>query len=589
MFDGKYLEWNQRRIKCIIDFYGHKFMYQKKILDLGCGQADISGALYRLGGEITAVDARQEHLTIAQKKFSGIKLVKADLDQVWPFANQKFDIILDLGILCHLRDYEKHLTTICNMANYIVLETGVCDSNDPNKCVIASENKGIYDNSINGVSSHPSPAAIERVLTNCGMTFKRMDNSRLNAAPFTYDWQPQNNGDHSVGKRRLWFANRIDNPVQKHQLAPAYSLGGGTGAQPAGALLNSHRTAHNRPISYRAPPRPPQTQPIKDQPYLVKRLPSFIYQPSKDFSLPMLKNINPIKESSRRFSVLMPEKNLTNTNNFPFSGTIFPLTISSKLWFKKASLLFPEMKVDRRATGMQGFAKGETPNVVMSSIDNLHGGDRVWIEEWFDKKLTDADLNILRNCGTIMTPSLINAQEILQSIPSANIIKILRPWPYLNIEPIKNNFVYFEKSEQLTEILLASWQSEFGKLVVIGASNKLPEFAVHISDCEDYQVILQYLMGCRAVIDLSYNTYYKSGILELAQLHNIPIITNNAWLLDYNLTTLISQDKVVAPYPTPVDLNYSISKFLSKEGTTTVINNSYNDMVYDTIKKMAGL
>ena len=85
MFDGKYLEWNQRRIKCIIDFYGHKFMYQKKILDLGCGQADISGGLYRLGGEITAVDARQEHLTIAAKKFPGIKVVRLIWIKVGPF------------------------------------------------------------------------------------------------------------------------------------------------------------------------------------------------------------------------------------------------------------------------------------------------------------------------------------------------------------------------------------------------------------------------------------------------------------------------------------------------------------------------
>jgi hypothetical protein len=568
-------------------------MYQKKILDLGCGQADISGALYRLGGEITAVDARQEHLTIAQKKFAGIKLVKADLDQAWPFANQKFDIILDLAVLCHVRDYEKHLTAICSMANYIVLETGVCDSDDPNKCVVASENKGIYDNSINGISSHPSPAAVERVLTNCGMTFSRMDSAKLNAKPFVYDWPAQNNGDYSIGKRRLWFANRADNPVVKMPVSVPYTLSGGAGHQPAGGLLNSHQSTHSRAISYRAPPRPPQTRPTKNpplQPYLPKQLPSFIYQSSKEFSLPMLKNINPIKESSRRFSVLTPEKNLTNTTTFPFAGTVFPLTASSRLWFKKAALLFPEMKADRRAIGLQGFPTGQNPDIIMCSVDNLHGGNRVWIEEWFDKKLTDQDLNILRNSGTIMTPSLINAQEILQAIPTANIIKILRPWPYLNVEPIKNNFLYFEKNEQLTELLLAGWQSEFGKLIVVGSSIKLADFATHVSDCEDYQVILQHVMGCRAVIDLNYNTYYKSGILDLVQLHNIPIITNNTWQLDYDLTTLIPQDKVVVPYPNPGDINYAINKFIANEKPNSMaINSNYNDMVYETIKKMAGM
>ena len=56
-------------------------MFYKRILDLGCGHADISGVFYRLGADITVVDARQDHLKIAQKKFPGIKAVKMDLDK----------------------------------------------------------------------------------------------------------------------------------------------------------------------------------------------------------------------------------------------------------------------------------------------------------------------------------------------------------------------------------------------------------------------------------------------------------------------------------------------------------------------------
>jgi SAM-dependent methyltransferase len=208
LFDGKYLEWNQRRIKCIIDYYGHKFMYMKKLLDLGCGQADISGAMYRLGADVTAVDARQEHLTTASKKFQGIKTVKADVERGWPFPNRKFDIILDLALLCHIRDFQSHLASVCASTNILVLETAVCDSNDPNKLVIVDESKAIYDNSVNGVGCRPSAEAIEKVLTDCGMTFVRMDNARLNAGPFIYDWQVQNTGDISVNRRRLWFCSK---------------------------------------------------------------------------------------------------------------------------------------------------------------------------------------------------------------------------------------------------------------------------------------------------------------------------------------------------------------------------------------------
>lgn len=215
MFDGKYLDWNQRRIKGIIDFYGHQFMFQKRILDLGCGHADISGALYRLGADVTAVDARQDHLKIVGKKYPGIKTVKADLDRGWPFHGKHFDLVLDLGLLCHLEDYEAHLRNVCGSTTHLILETAVCDDEDPYKCVKSTENKNIYDLSVNGVSSRPTTAAIERILKACGFMFKRRDDAKFNSGDYTYDWVPTNNGDTKITKRRIWFAIRDSRPFDQ--------------------------------------------------------------------------------------------------------------------------------------------------------------------------------------------------------------------------------------------------------------------------------------------------------------------------------------------------------------------------------------
>jgi len=206
MFNGKYLDWNQKRIKAIIDHFGHQFMFQKKILDLGCGHGDISGSLYRLGADVTAVDVRQEHLKITGKKFSGIKTIKADLDSSWPFIGKSFDIILDLDLMCHLFDYEAHLKAVCSSTNHLVLETAVCDSEDSFKNVIIEENKNIYDLSGNGRGCRPSAAAIERVLRENGFSFVRLDKAKLNSGTFTYTWIPKNNGSHSDNQRRMWFA-----------------------------------------------------------------------------------------------------------------------------------------------------------------------------------------------------------------------------------------------------------------------------------------------------------------------------------------------------------------------------------------------
>lgn len=167
MFNGKYIELNSKKIKGIIDFYSHKFFYMKKVLDLGCGYADISASLLRLGAEITAIDARPEHLKIVNKKYPEIKTIKADLDKGFPLNNKKFDIILDLDLICHISNYEDHLRAVCASTHHLILETAVCDSEDEYKSVNIAENKNNYDLSYNGAGSRPTTAAIERVLKEC--------------------------------------------------------------------------------------------------------------------------------------------------------------------------------------------------------------------------------------------------------------------------------------------------------------------------------------------------------------------------------------------------------------------------------------
>ncbi len=214
MFDNKYHQWNSTRIKAIVDFYSHKFFYMKKVLDLGCGYGDMGGVLYRLGADVTGVDARQEHLKVVSKKFSGIKVIKADLDNNWPFGNQKFDLVLSLGLMCHLENYEQHLKTICAYATNLVLETAVCDSQDDQKCVIVNQDQKTYDLAYNGKGSYPSPAAIERVLKECGMNFKRIDHSKLNTPDYQYDWRPANDGSISHSKRKMWVCVKESSPIQ---------------------------------------------------------------------------------------------------------------------------------------------------------------------------------------------------------------------------------------------------------------------------------------------------------------------------------------------------------------------------------------
>ena len=260
-FDGHYLDWNQKRIKGIVDFYGYKFMYGKKILDLGCGYADISGVLHRLGADVTAVDARNDHLKIVNKKFSGIKTIHADLDRGWPLEGKQFDLTLDLGLLCHLANYESHLRSVCASTTYLVLETAVCDSNDPYKCITVSESKGIYDLSANGLGCRPSVAAIERILLENGMSFQRMDSAKLNAARYSYDWVSINNNDCDIYRRRIWFAIK-DTTSPRQQRAPLVSPAPTQIHYSTNAMTVIAPPLNSTPLSVRAGYKPSPVPPL---------------------------------------------------------------------------------------------------------------------------------------------------------------------------------------------------------------------------------------------------------------------------------------------------------------------------------------
>jgi hypothetical protein len=239
---------------------------------------------------------------------------------------------------------------------------------------------------------------------------------------------------------------------------------------------------------------------------------------------------------------------------------------------------------------MMGFKKSpDAPHIVMCSLDSLIVGNRVWIEEWFNGNITQEQINKLRGCGTILTPSLTNVQEILQHIPEANVLRVEKPWPMLTAEAIKfDYFLYFEKDESATRILLESWEERFGKLIIVGSRVKLPTFAEFVSDTVPFSSISSLLMGAKAVVDISTNTYYMSGILKLASALTLPIITNNQAYLNQYGSVIISQNN--STYPLPENIHNAVSSFMSNVPKTPAkFDNSYNDGLVAVIQKLVGI
>lgn len=585
MFDGHYLDWNRKRIKGIIDFYGFKFFFYKRVLDLGCGYADISGALFRLGADIVVLDARQDHLKMAQKKYPGIKAVQADLDNKFPFSGKAFDIVLDLDLLCHLYDYEKHLRSVCAITNHLVLETAVMDDLDSEKFTVLPENKNTYDLSVNGVSCRPTSAAIERILSECGFNFRRVDSNIYNSNSYKYDWISQNDGSCDINKRRLWFAVSNGSPIQfrkeKINIPNIENV-----IPPIIPIVPNPLPAIQPVIPNIPPPETEQDNLFLNQDDVTKNILPFS-------NITLISSIegnssNEVKKSSLEYSLIKSETFSSQT--FEIDGVILPTTLSSRLWIKKIYPMFPGLKISKKALTMREFNKSsENPNVVLCSINNLMIADRIWIEEW-GGKINESQAKILENCKYIMTPSLINAQQILQFIPHADVNVVNRPWAMLNVDVGKGGdyFLYFEKNEQLTRILFQSWKKEFGKILVVGSSIILPEFANHVSNNINYGNLLNLLVSSQGLIDLSENYYYQSGILELARGYQIPIITNNYTQLENNQAIIVSQDREISAYPTPKNIQEAIQKFNRRGGIIKWAEN-YNNNVNISLRKMMGV
>jgi SAM-dependent methyltransferase len=202
-FSDHYSEWRVKRIKAIVDFYGKSFFKGKTLLELGCGYGDIGAYFNTLGAVVTCTDARQEYLEIVRQRYPDVKTVCQDLDQEWTIQ-EHFDVIIDMGVLYHLKKPEEHLRAVSLHTTHLILETEVSDSTDPD--FIAYTNEEGYDQAFNSVGCRPSPSMVENILARNKMSYYMLTSNVCNSAFHRYDWDVKNTKGYQDGLRRFWFA-----------------------------------------------------------------------------------------------------------------------------------------------------------------------------------------------------------------------------------------------------------------------------------------------------------------------------------------------------------------------------------------------
>jgi hypothetical protein len=210
-FGNHYVHWREKRFQAILNHYPENFFQGKTLLELGAGHGDLGAMFAGVGAEVTCAEGRPQHIQVGTNRYYNLnmKFVQVNLEYDWPF--EEFDIILNLGLIYHFKNPDFSIRNTCLGAKYAVLDSEMCDSQNPDSLMIVAENINEYDQALNGYGCRPSKGYVERVLKDCGVKFEMLTSDAANSPPHRYDWQergPEHDGFLECGQRRMWFIER---------------------------------------------------------------------------------------------------------------------------------------------------------------------------------------------------------------------------------------------------------------------------------------------------------------------------------------------------------------------------------------------
>jgi 2-polyprenyl-3-methyl-5-hydroxy-6-metoxy-1,4-benzoquinol methylase len=213
LYDSFFEGWKIRRIDKILELYGIDYFKNKSVLELGCGHGDIGAFFAELGANVLCLDGRAQSVNFANlkhRKVNNFKCLQCNLENDFTEFG-KFDLIINFGLLYHLKNVTEHLNYCFKMSDDIMLETAVCDSADPYKIFFFDEEKDIDVNALEGIGSRPSPFFIERIAQENNFEGIRYFSADLNYDNFFYDWEHKNDdpGSKNITLRRCWRFKKI--------------------------------------------------------------------------------------------------------------------------------------------------------------------------------------------------------------------------------------------------------------------------------------------------------------------------------------------------------------------------------------------
>ena len=205
---AEYENWNLARSTFLTRYLGRRFFAGRTVLIVGAGHGEIGATLYDLGAAVTCSDGRPAHLDHIQREYPYLSTRCDDLDSA-TLALPSVHAVIHFGTLYHLRNAAKGIRDAAAAAPYVILESLVTDSPDPECCPREDESTW-QDQSLYGIGCRPSWAFIEAQWRLLGLAFVRVEDPILNAGLRQYTWAPE--APAIPERRRMWIAWRPDMP-----------------------------------------------------------------------------------------------------------------------------------------------------------------------------------------------------------------------------------------------------------------------------------------------------------------------------------------------------------------------------------------
>lgn len=223
-FGGHYDAWTDNRIRWILDNLGERVFEGKSVLDIGGGSGHIARRVRELGARnVEVVEGRLTNIAESPPD-DAIIFTLANLERGLTTRQQSYDIVLNLGTIYHLANWEPILIdSILRARELVFIETEVIDSEvEYNRYVV--EDVGGYDQAMSGIGSRPSEFEIDRLLARVPNALgRKVLDPALNAEFHRYDWENTLDGNIENGLRRFWVVRRLSqlDAVGEHAAAEA--------------------------------------------------------------------------------------------------------------------------------------------------------------------------------------------------------------------------------------------------------------------------------------------------------------------------------------------------------------------------------